>query len=362
MAEATRLRVTTLFEGINDMDCEDMKESRASLKARLAAQLGMGALLGALGICFMASPALPATPHLVDRIVAVVNDDIIVYQELNEMLAPLYEQLRTSGQPPEKIKEILYERRQALLNHLINQKLMLQEAKRYGLTVSEKEVDEAIERMKKINQLTDETLRQALSQQGMTMAEFRNSYREQILAGRIEHIEVTSRIVITDADIQAYYDHHPKQYQGGEEYELRHLMIEAPSYGPDDERQAAHEKIKAALAALDRGEAFSKVVEDFADPKYAVEGGKLGRFNLNDLAPQLKQAVAKLAPGQHTPILETTQGYQILYLEKLIKSPPVPLSKVSNAIRKKLMKAQSKKREQEWIEGLRKHAHIKIIQ
>jgi peptidyl-prolyl cis-trans isomerase SurA len=76
----------------------------------------------------------------------------------------------------------------------------------------------------------------------------------------------------------------------------------------------------------------------------------------------LKNAVAKLAPGQYTPILESTQGYQILYLNELIKKPPVPLASVSNTIRKKLMVKFSQKRRKEWIEGLRKHAHIKIIQ
>jgi peptidyl-prolyl cis-trans isomerase SurA len=344
------------------MDCEDMKQIQLSAKKRLATRWAVAALTGALGICLMASPAISATPHLVDRIVAVVNDDIIVYQDLNERLTPLYEELLRSGQPPEKIKEILYDRRQALLNHLIDQKLMLQEAKRYGLTVSEKEVDETIERMKKANKLTDEMLRQALSQQGMTMAEFRNNYREQILIGQILHLEVISRIVITDADIKAYYDQHAAQYQGGTEYDLRHLMIEAPSYAPDEERQAAYKKMEAALAALDGGQSFTQVVQRYADQKYAEEGGELGRFNLDDLAPQLKQAVAKLTPGQHTPILESTQGYQILYLDKIIKTPPVPIAKVKDSIRQKLMKKLSDKRQEEWIKGLRKHAHIKIIQ
>ncbi len=350
------------------MDSKLKKNQSHPLKAGHAARWAAGALLCALAIASMASsaisaPPLPSSkPHLVDRIVAVVNDDIIVYQDLNKMLAPLYEELRRSGRPPEQIQKILYNRRQILLNNLINQKLILQEAKRFGMTVSEKDVDAAIERMKQINQLTDETLRKALAQQGMTMAEFRNNYREQILIGRIERIEVNSRIVITDDDIRNYYNHHAEEFKGGTEYDLSHLMIEAPSYAPQDERQAALDKMKAALAALKQGKAFPQVVQRFADPQYAADGGELGRFHLEDLAPRLKNAVAKLAPGQYTPILESTQGYQILYLNELIKKPPVPLASVSNTIRKKLMVKFSQKRRKEWIEGLRKHAHIKIIQ
>lgn len=347
---------------VNPMDLKDMEESQAVYAVRLAARWAIGALLGTLGICFMASPAICATPQLVDRIVAVVNNGIIDYQELNERLTPYYEDLLGSGQPPEKIRQMLYKRRQALLNSLIDQKLILQEAKRYGLSVSDKQLDATIERMKQTNHLTDETLRKALSQQGMTMAELRHNYRNQILISRIMHIEVTSRIVVTDSDVKAYYQHHKDQYQKHRKYHLCHLMVAAPSDASDAQRQAAHEKIEAAMAALKGGKAFSQAVQRYADPQYAVDGGELGTFALDDLDPKLKKAVAPLTTGQYTPILESDQGYQILYVEKRIQPPPVPLSKVSKAIRKQLTEKLSEEQEQAWIKGLRKHAHIQIIQ
>ncbi|MBW2369870.1 MAG: SurA N-terminal domain-containing protein, partial [Deltaproteobacteria bacterium] len=105
----------------------------------------------------------------VDRIVAVVNDDIIVLQELNEMLAPLQAQMRASGYLPEKQREMLYDIRKQILNQLIEQKLIEQAAAGSNLTVSEEEVDATLERVKEANKVTDEEFREALISQGMSM-------------------------------------------------------------------------------------------------------------------------------------------------------------------------------------------------
>jgi peptidyl-prolyl cis-trans isomerase SurA len=313
--------------------------------------------LSALCCLFAMSATVSADSQIVDRIVAVVNDDIIVFQDLNKMLDPVVENMRKSGQPPEKVNEFLYEKRKQLLEMLIDQKLILQESKLFTITVEEKEVDAAIERMKTSNQLTDETLREALKNQGTTMQEFRASFREQILLNRMEQIEVRSKIVITKEDIKAYYDAHPDQYQGNRQYRLRHLMITAPTA----EREPVRKKIEAAQAALTAGTPFTEVVKQYADRQFADRDGELGLFLLNDLSPRLKGMIEKLAAGQSTPILETDQGYQIIHLEEIVQTGTTPLEKVSDNIEEALMKEAFRKKKQDWLEGLRKRAHIKII-
>ncbi|MDX9788136.1 MAG: SurA N-terminal domain-containing protein [Desulfobacterales bacterium] len=314
-----------------------------------------------ISILFTASPALSAQPQVVDRIVAVVNGDIIVHQDINEMLAPLVAELLQSGQPPEKINEIIFDQRQRLLSMLIDQKLMLQASTKYEITVSDKEVDAAVERMKEANKLTDERLRSALQNQGLSMAEFRNNYREQILLNRIENLEVTSRIVVSEDDIKAYYAQHADEYKGARQYHLRHLMMDAPAYAPAEEKTTAYKRMEAAMLALKAGEPFVEVVKRHADRKYAVAEGELGLFNLEDLAPALKEAVENLAIGQYTPILETGQGYQIIYLENIVETQSVSLAEKKDEIREKLLRETVKQRKQDWLETLRKNAQIKII-
>jgi peptidyl-prolyl cis-trans isomerase SurA len=337
------------------MDCI-MIESRSHASIHCMTRFFLRTLLGFCCI-FSMTATVSAESQIVDRIVAVVNDDIIVFQDLNKMLDPVMENVRKSGQPPEKVKEFLYEKRKQLLEMLIDQKLILQESKLFTISVEEKEIDSAIERMKASNQLTDESLREALKNQGTTMQEFRASFREQILLNRMEHIEVKSKIVITKEDVKAYYDTHPDQYQGNRQYRLRHLMIAAPP----PEREAARRKMETAQAALTAGTPFAEVVKQYADRQFADRDGELGLFLLNDLSPHLKTMVEKLAAGQCTPILETDQGYQIINLDEIVKTEVTSLEKVTADIEETLMKEAFRKKKQDWLEGLRKRAHIKII-
>lgn len=310
---------------------------------------------------FTQIPRASAENQVVDRIVAMVNDDIIVLQDINQLVEPIRDNLMKSGQPTEKAEKILYEKRNELLGMMIDQKLMLQSTKLYNITVGDKEVDSAIERMKEANQLTDESLRAALQKQGTSMAAFRRSFREQILLNRIEHIEVRSRIVITDADVQAYYERHADRYGSAEKYHLRHLMMAVSPYAEPDEKAAIYRKMEAAQTALASGELFVDVVKRHADREYVAEGGELGLFELADLTPRLKAAVAKLAVGQSTPILETERGYQILHLEEIVQTQATPLSEVAEEIKETLFNETLAQRKREWIEGLRNRAHIKII-
>jgi parvulin-like peptidyl-prolyl isomerase len=134
-------------------------------------------------------------------------------------------------------------------------------------------------------------------------------------------------------------------------------MITAPTA----EREPVRKKIEAAQAALTAGTPFTEVVKQYADRQFADRDGELGLFLLNDLSPRLKGMIEKLAAGQSTPILETDQGYQIIHLEEIVQTGTTPLEKVSDNIEEALMKEAFRKKKQDWLEGLRKRAHIKII-
>ena len=134
--------------------------------------------------------------EVVDRIVAVVNDDIIILSELNQTLKPFAGRLKELGYSPEKERKMLFKVRSDILNQLIDQKLADQEIKRFNITVSEKEIDNAIERIKEASSYTDEELREELTVQGLGMEEYRESIKEQILRAKLINWEIKSKIVI----------------------------------------------------------------------------------------------------------------------------------------------------------------------
>ncbi|MBW2443445.1 MAG: SurA N-terminal domain-containing protein, partial [Deltaproteobacteria bacterium] len=161
----------------------------------------LGLLMATLVIGVPRSADLLAQePELVDRIVAVVNNDIITLYDLNRAFAPYVKNIKALQYPPEKERQTLFKVRQDILNQLIDRILANQQIKRGQITVSQNEIDNTIERFKESRQLTDEQLRLGLESQGMSMEDYRKEIEEQILRAKLVNREVKAKIVITKED------------------------------------------------------------------------------------------------------------------------------------------------------------------
>ncbi|HMA67038.1 MAG TPA: peptidylprolyl isomerase [Desulfosalsimonadaceae bacterium] len=313
-----------------------------------------------LAVFLLAAPVPePATAaETVDRIVAIVNNDIIRLQELREKFQPIAEKIRDQNYSSEKEKELLYKNREKVLNHLIDQTLADQVIEKRGISVSEAEIDEAIERVKSANYYTEQDLRRSLRLNDMSMVDYRQNVRRQILQGRLVNREVKSSIIITEEDIKEYYDNHPEKYQGNPEYRLKNIF--KPCRDPASCKKMRQE-MEEALAALEQGGAFEAVARDYSESGNAEKGGDLGTFSLEDLQKKIRSAVRKLAPGEFSGIVETRQGLHIFYLAEIVESEGKPLESVSGKIRRRLYEQAVDKKYQEWISNLREDAHIQII-
>ncbi|MCG8472256.1 MAG: SurA N-terminal domain-containing protein [Desulfobacterales bacterium] len=160
-------------------------------------------------VCVFAATAVART-EVIDRIVAVVNDDVVTLSDLNDALAPYEARIRSMQYPLEKEMEVRFKLREDIINQLIEKRLTDQLVARKGIKIGEAEVDRAIERVKSSNQMTDDTLRKQLKAQGISYDAYRDEIRGQLLRNRLVSYEVKSKIVITDEDIQNYYEAHKK--------------------------------------------------------------------------------------------------------------------------------------------------------
>lgn len=213
-------------------------------------------------------------PELVDRIIAVVNEDIISLFELNQMAKPYSDKIRSMGYPEDKAKEMLLKIREDILNQLIDQKLTDQEIRRRGITVSEKETDSAIERLlKDANLRSSEELEKALLKEGLTLEEYRQKIKEQILRGRLVNTEIKAGIVITKEDIKAYYESHHDEYEGEKKYHLRNIIMKKEDSGN------VKKKMEDVLNKLKSGESFEKTAKKYSET-LAEEGGDSDPLNL----------------------------------------------------------------------------------
>ena len=299
--------------------------------------------------------------EVVDRIVAVVNDEIILLSELNRELKPYEEKIKESGYPLEKQREMLFKIREDMINHLVDQKLTDKEIERLKIQVSDKEVDSAIERIKEDKFITDEELIDGLASEGMTMEDYRKKIEEQILRSKLVTYQVKSKIVITKEDIEACYKRDIEKYSGETKYHLSNIIMKVPPSASESEKLEVKKRMESILSRLNQGESFSDLANVYSDTSSAADGGYLGLFKIDALSPQLREAIEGMEAGEYTFVLDTDQGYQIFYISEIVKTPGKSCEEATPEIEKKLYDEVVNEKFAAWIEELRKKSHIKMI-
>ena len=298
---------------------------------------------------------------VVDRIVAVVNDEIITLYDLNLTLKPYEKNIEALDYPPEERRETLFKLRSDLLNRLVDEKLADQQIKKYNLTISNQEIDLTIERMKESRSYTDEDLRAGLAEQGLTIEEYRDNLKKQMLRGKLVNREVKSKIVITRGEIEKYYNEHRDKYAGETKYHLWNISIRFSQMTDESQKQIAFGKMKTVLSQLKQGRTFESFAAEAPDSPESPEGTDLGLYRLDELSRQLRNVVTDMKAGEYSSILETDRGYQILYVQKILVTDPKSLSDVEAEIEDVLYNEAIDNRYNTWLSELRKRSHIKII-
>lgn len=321
-------------------------------------------IVGMICIACLVSLCVPMTvgaAEVVDRVVAVVNDDIIRLRDLNQALEPVEKRIRSEDLSDEETLKQLFEARERVLDELIKETLADQQIAEAGVQVDESDVDAAIERIKSRNYYTDEDLRQALQMQGMTMEQYRDEIKNQMLRSQLVNRKIKSKIVITDEDIRSYYEDNPEKYGGTVEYKLRNILLQYPEFGDQEAKAEVKEEMKSVLEELRQGASFEKLARKYSEASNASDGGELGKFALDDLSRDLKPVIRDLEAGEFSNIVETEQGFQIFYVQDIFETPAEPLEKVSDEIENTLYDQRVNEKYDAWIQSLREDAHIRII-
>jgi peptidyl-prolyl cis-trans isomerase SurA len=305
----------------------------------------------------LAGPAGAQQAELVDRIVAVVNSDIITLYDLNRAFKPYEANIKALGYPPDKERETLYQVRSDLLSQLIDSQLADQQIKREQISVTQQEIDITVERIKESRSFTDEQLRQGLAAQGITMEEYRKEIESQILRTKLMNREIKSKVVITEEEIEAYYNEHQEKYGVDKKYYLWNLFIKA-SGSDKDEALAEMQAIEYRLTQVN---SFENLVKELNETPTAVQGTDLGLYSLGDLSEELQGVVKKLKANEFSQILETNFGYQIIYVQKIEDSSAKPIGEVKDEIRQLLYDELVDNKYQDWLLELRERSHIRII-
>jgi len=253
----------------------------------------------------------PRPVVLLDRIVAVVNNDVITRGDLEERYRFANLQLDRQGTPlpPRDALE------KQILDRLITDQVQLQLAKETGLRVDDTELDRAINRIAQDNKTTLPQLRAALDKDGVPFARFREDIRNEIILSRLRQREVDNKIAISDGEIDSFISTQDRAGRG-EEYNLSHILVRVPENASPEQIQGRRNRAEQALQQLGSGTDFRQVAAAFSDAPDALQGGAMGWREGARLPTLFLDAVKTLKIGQVSPLLRSANGFHLLQLNE----------------------------------------------
>jgi peptidyl-prolyl cis-trans isomerase SurA len=292
-----------------------------------------------------AQASLLSAAQVEDRIVAIVNSDLIMLSEMKRELEPERERIQKehSGSAfARRLKTAEY----MALTSMIERKLQLQEAKARGVEVTDQEVRQAVQNMKQQGEKVDET----------NPANMKN-VREQLTLLKVVDREVRSGVMVADSDMKRYFQEHRDRFALPEEYTISQILIKPRSA---DDTADAKAKVAEITALLKQGESFEDLALRFSDGPNASRGGRLGLVRQGELVPGIERAIAKLVPGGISDTIETSEGFHLIRLEDKKPKQFRPYEEVRLEIQGLVFQQKSEDVFQAWLADLKNKAYIEI--
>jgi peptidyl-prolyl cis-trans isomerase C len=338
-------------------------------------------------VLFVSVGSYAHAAKVLDRTVATVNSQAIMLSEYEKNAGPILEQFKkaspSSEQTPERVAEI----KKRVLEQMIDDRLLIDEAKRKTVRVSQLEVDDGVKKVRS-RFATDQEFAKELEKEGMTTDEFRKHIQEQLATIKLIDQEVKAKVPPpSDDEVSKLYEtisaiQKDKPLPSGltateieelkalaraaergfaEQARARHVLIRVAPNASAAEKDAAIKKIKDVQARLKKGEDFAELAGKYSeDPGSKVRGGDLGSFSRGDMVPPFDKAVFALNVGQVSEIVTTDFGYHIIQLQERKAASKMSLEAVKDNLREYLFQQRGAKRFESYVKELRSKADIKI--
>jgi peptidyl-prolyl cis-trans isomerase SurA len=291
---------------------------------------------------------------LLDRVVAIVNQEVITWSEL-------YGKMEADASP--KVKELHAEAKRKVfkeneaffLETLINVRLQLQEAKAKGIRVSDAEVQEAIDNIKKKYAMSDDAFRDSLKGEGFTYEEYRRRLWEQIMISKVVTMQVRNRIVIDDDDLRKFVTENKGVLENSEGYKISQIVLKKQK---DVDAGKVEEKAGELLAQIKTGASFGDLAKQYSEDPSASSGGELGVLKKNQLGKDFIEVLANMGPGDVSRPFWTDRGLHIIKLES--RTEAKTNEEFWEEAKKMLNNKIFTERYEAWIKSLREKSFIEV--
>ncbi len=311
----------------------------------------LAAALAVLVLVLSAGGRVTAQSTIIQKIIVKVNGEIFTQTELEfQQIQKLKEQNRSVANPRDLSQDkvllaALAPITPGILVDAVDELLIVQHGREIGVKITEERFKEALDNLKKANDIKDDAQFQAaLKEAGLTMAQLRVNIEHTFLIQAVQQKELLKNMTLTEEEARQYYNTHKSEFIAAPTVTVRELSVDvatttvngkpAVSVGADDD---AKEKITALRARALKGEDFTKLVQEASDSPTKSTGGLIGPVLLSDLNESMASMLEKLKPGEITEPIRQKTGYQILKLETRSGSEPEPFEKSREAISQKIL-------------------------
>jgi len=315
----------------------------------------------AMLLCFSlcALSALPARAEVVDQIVAIVNDEIVTFSELKKVLNPIYAQYEKTYEGDDLVEKMVKARNE-VLEQLINNRLLLQEARRKEIVADQKEIDERIAQIKS-RFPTEEDFTKALGMDGMTVDNLKKNVEEQLLIRGLVQQDLAHKAMISPREVEEYYREHAKDFSEGETINVCNIMIKHKARADGDPDKAL-EMISNIQKEVKNGGDFEVLAKRYSEGPNAAQGGDMGFFGRGSMMKEIEDVAFNMKVGEVSEIIKTDMGYHILYLKARRSPRMIPVQDVSKDIERELFQRKIEELKGDYVKEIRKKAFVKIME
>lgn len=290
-----------------------------------------------------------------NRILAVVNDEVVTQADLDLALSSAIEELKREYSGAE-LQAKIEETRKEFLDQIIDDKLILQEAKKRGVTVEDVEVEERLNEVKS-RFPSEEAFYAEVQKSGVSTDMLKKRYRENIMMAKLVDYEVREKVVVTPTEIESYYRDHADELKAPEAVHLRAIMLSFDGTVTEEIlKQRADDIVKLARG----GRNFRELVKTYSQGARVREGGDLGFVEKGQMRQDFEKIVFALKPGEISEPVKTDTGYYIFTVEEKRESYTRSLSEARPDIENIIFREKAQKRYQDWIAKLKRDAFIQI--
>ncbi len=310
-----------------------------------------------IGFFFVLCAPIPLSEAVVDRVVAVVNQEIITLSELEKWINPKEEVVAGDRLQKQERERAL---RREVLEKLIEEKLIDQEVKRSGIKVSNKEVEATLEQVRRRNNATQEQLEKALSAEGLTLESYKKQVEKSLQRRKLISSEVKVETKAGEKEFREFYQKNIDRYRINETFRPAHILFVIPKGATQEDVRETRKKCETVLRKIKGGDDFGEMALLYSQDASSKSRGELGYFRRGELLPAFEREALRLQVGEVSGVVRTEFGFHIIKLLDRKGVDPLPFEEVKAKVQADYHDVELDKAFQEFLSTLREKSIIEI--